>query len=248
MLVARDRQRLDSAARAVHNKYRVQVDPVSADLSDRDDIARVEKLFATRRIDLLVNDAGFAAHDDLLDEDWSAQARALDLMCLAVLVLSGAAARQMVARGSGEIINISSMNSLIPADNYAAVKAWVNSYTEGLAARLAGTGVHANVTITAWVKTQFHAAAGLDRPNIPDWVWVPVRSLVKLALRDVRRGKIRSVPTLRWRLAAWALQHGPLVLPRRVSTWVRSEHDNNRIADEVPDSSPDDPDTRTEGA
>lgn len=61
-------------------------------------------------------------------------------MCLAVLVLSGAAAREMVKRGSGEIINISSMNSLIPADNYAAIKAWVNSYTEGLAARLDGTG------------------------------------------------------------------------------------------------------------
>lgn len=234
VLVARGAKRLGSAAQALRDKYGVQVDELGADLSNTDDVQRVAQIFSTKRIDLLINGAGFAAHDDLLAEDWSGQQRAFDVMGLGVLVLSGAAAREMVKRGHGGIINIASVNALIPADNYSALKAWTINYTEGLAARLAGTGVHVNVTIAAWVKTDFHAAAGLARPHIPKWAWVPVDSLVKLALADLKRGKIRSVPTLRWRIAVWVLQHGPLSWQRKISHWVRSEHDKNRLSDHAP--------------
>lgn len=228
VLVARDPERLARAGERLRSRG-VQVSELSADLGRRDDLSRVEAVFDEQAIDLLVNDAGFAAHDDLLDADWQRQVQALDVMCLAVLVLSGAAARAMAERGHGEIVNISSMNALIPVDNYSAVKAWVVTYTEALASRLNGTGVHANVTIAGWVKTDFHAAAGLERPHIPGWVWVPVASLVTQALGDVSRGRIRTVPTLHWRIAAWALQHGPLALSRAVSRKVRSGHDKNRI-------------------
>ena len=52
-----------------------------------------------------------------------------------------AAAPAMVARGHGAILNVSSVASHTLMGTYAAHKAWVLSFTEGLAAELAGTGV-----------------------------------------------------------------------------------------------------------
>ncbi|WP_091968774.1 SDR family NAD(P)-dependent oxidoreductase [Propionibacterium cyclohexanicum] len=224
VLVARDEPKLRSAAETLHTLFGVDVETVVADLSVREDLVRVERLLGDREIDTLVNDAGFACHGDLLDEDWSVQAAAFDVMCLAVLVLSGSAGRAMSARGRGEIINVSSINALLGADNYSAVKRWMVSYTEALAGRLAGTGVRASVVLPGWVKTNFHSAAGLERPHIPGWLWVKPSQVAASALDAVRRGAVICVPTVRWRIAAWALRHGPDALPRVVARSVRSGH------------------------
>ncbi len=224
VLVARDEPKLRSAAETLRTLFGVHVETVVADLASRDDLKRIERLLADRPIDTLVNNAGFAAHGDLLDEDWSAQETAFDVMCLAVLVLSGAAARAMVGRGHGEIVNISSINALICADNYSSVKSWVLSYTRALNARLEHTGVHATAVLPGWVKTNFHAAAGLRRPHIPGWLWVEPADVASSALEAVHRGQVLCVPTVRWRFAAWVLRHGPDALPRFVARSVRSGH------------------------
>lgn len=224
VLVARDEPKLRSAAETLRTLYGIDVDTVVADLASRTDLQRIERLLAERPVDTLVNNAGFAAHDDLLDHDWSRQETAFDVMCLAVLVLSGAAARAMIARGHGEIVNVSSLNALISADNYSAVKGWVLGYTQALDARLDATGVHATAVLPGWVKTNFHAAAGLSRPHIPGWAWIEPAEVADCALDAVRRGRTVCVPTTRWRIAAWALRHGPDALPRLVARSVRSGH------------------------
>lgn len=224
ILVARDQDRLESAANSLRNRYRVQVDTVSADLADLDDTRQIEQLIETQVIDTLVNDAGFAAHDDLLDTDWSGHAKAFDVMIQAVLVLSGAAARQMTARGHGAIINISSINSLLDADNYSAIKRWVISYTEALNGHLAGSGVHATVVMPGWVKTNFHSSAGLSRPHVPAFMWVKADQVAREGIAAAERGKILCVPTVFWKLAAWVLRHGPVALPRYIARSVRAGH------------------------
>ncbi|MFT8395649.1 SDR family NAD(P)-dependent oxidoreductase [Propionibacterium sp.] len=224
VLVARHEDRLRAAAETLHTTYGVTVDTVVADLSSRDDLLAVERIFAERPIDVLVNNAGFAAHAKLLDEDWSNQAKALDVMCLAVLVLSGAAARTMTSRGVGRIINISSVNALIGTDNYSAVKRWMITYTQALDLELAGTGVHATVALPGWVKTNFHQAAGLDRPHIPGWLWVSPEEVAESVLADADRGQVLCVPTTRWKVAAWVLRHGPDALVKCVSNAVASGH------------------------
>lgn len=225
VLVARDESRLAEAARRLRERYGCTVDVLPADLSGTDGIGAVEEFIGSHEIDTLVNSAGFAAHADLLDADWSAHERALTAMALAVLVLSGAAGRQMVDRGAGTIITVASVNALIDADLYSATKRWVVSYTEALAARLAGTGVHATVVLPGWVRTNYHAAAGMRRPNLPDWAWVEPERVATEALAAAEAGKVQVTPKAVWAAAAWALRHGPAALPRFVASKVRSGHD-----------------------
>jgi len=225
VLVARDGSRLDAAAQQLRARHGVAVETLPADLADVAGIRTVEAFIDAHEIDVLVNSAGFAAHADLLDADWSGHAGALTAMALAVLVLSGAAGRQMVRRGAGGIVNVASVNALIDADVYSATKRWVVSYTEALAGRLAGTGVHATVVLPGWARTNYHAAAGMRRPHLPDWAWVEPEQVAAEALAALDAGRVQVTPKAVWRAAAWALRHGPAGLPRLVASKVRSGHD-----------------------
>lgn len=229
VLVARDAARLEKAAQQLRDRHQVGVETLSADLTAEEGIRTVEAFIDAHEIGALVNNAGFAAHTDLLGADWSAQAAALNAMALAVLVLSGAAARQMIGRGGGEIVNVSSINALIDADVYSATKRWVIGYTEALAGRLAGTGVHTTVVLPGWVRTNYHAAAGMRRPHLPGWAWTSPEQVVSEALAAVAAGRVQVTPKTIWKVAGWMLRHGPAWLPRRVAAGVRRGHDRQGV-------------------
>ena len=110
VLVARDTARLEKMAAELP----VAVEVLTADLSDRDQVAKVAARIedAERPIEVVVNNAGFSVHTLLTDPDLTKHDRALEVMLRTVLVLSGAAGRAMAARGHGRIINVASTAGL----------------------------------------------------------------------------------------------------------------------------------------
>lgn len=227
VLVARDTTRLD--AMAAELSPAANVETISADLHDRADVERVVARLtdALRPIDLLVNNAGFGVHSSLLSADTSEHDRAIEVMIRSVLVLGGAAARAMRDRGAGRIINISSTAGYITMGSYSAVKAWVTSYTEGLAVELRGTGVGVTALCPGWVRTEFHSRAGIRTGSIPNSLWVDAHALVVAGLRDSERGKVISIPTVRFKALMFLARHAPRSGIRWVSAAIssgRSEH------------------------
>ena len=212
VLVARDTERLERLASQLHAAAGVRVEVLPADLSVRDDVERVaERLRATERpIGLLVNNAGFAVGKRFVGGNLAAQERALEVMVRAVLVLSHAAAGQMSARGRGAILNVSSVAALLASGPYSAHKAWVRSFTEGLAVELKDSGVTATVLCPGFVHTEFHERADVNVVGYPEIAWLSVDSVVATALADVRRGVIISTPSLRYRAVSGVVR----MLPR----------------------------------
>ncbi|WP_203568863.1 SDR family NAD(P)-dependent oxidoreductase [Aestuariimicrobium ganziense] len=211
VLVARDRDRLNETAEQLHRAYGVDVEVLVADLSDEAQLSAVAERVesADRPIELLVNNAGFGLHAKLLEADkLPLQRQAMDVMCWAVLVLSGAAGRAMKARGHGTIINVASTSAWITAGNYSAIKSWALAYTEGLYNELKGSGVNVSALCPGWVRTEFHQRAGISA-NLPDIVWVDIDTLVSEALADAEKGVVISIPTFKWKAAIFVAQHGP---------------------------------------
>ena len=227
VLVARDADRLAATAAELTATHGVAVETIVADLAVRADVLRVAARLeeAERPIDLLVNNAGFGVHSKLLDPDFSEHEAALDVMCLAVLILGGAAGRAMKARGSGRIINVSSLASWIAQGHYSPVKVWVRSYSEGLSNELHGTGVTVTALCPGWVKTEFHQRAGIRTSAIPEWVWVDSDRVVREALRHAERGVVISVPTKRWKIARFLGAHGPRSAVRAASRMLTKSRD-----------------------
>ena len=170
-----------------------------------------------RPVDLLVNNAGFAVGQDFVSGSIEQERRALAVMVGAVMELTHAAVPGMVARGHGAVLNVASVTALTAMGTYAAHKAWVRTFTEGLASELRGTGVTATVLNPGLTHTEFHARAAMDESAWPAFVWLQADDVARQALDAVRRGQVICTPSLRYQIANAALRASPRWLVRRVA-------------------------------
>lgn len=214
VLVARTESRLQELKTQLEDRYSVFVEVLPADLSDRLDIQLVADRLsdAERPVDLLVNNAGFGLKKPFLRNDIRDEEEMLTVLVRAVSVLSHAAALAMRERGRGAIINVSSVAGFMASGTYSAAKSYVTVFTEGLASELRGTGVTATALCPGFTRTEFHDRAGIKGNGFPDFMWLQADPLVKECLDDVDRGKVISIPSPQYKVAATALR----VLPRPI--------------------------------
>ena len=216
VLVARDEKRLAEVAKAATDAHGVSVEVLPADLIDPVARARVEARLRDpdRPIDLLVNNAGFGLGKRFTRTTVDEQDQLLDILVRAVLRLTHAALPGMIDRGQGAVVNISSIAGEVPYGTYGAAKAWVTSFSQGLAAELRGTGVRAMAVLPGFTKTEFQSRAGINRAGLPGFMWLDADAVVDGALRDLRRGRVVSVPTARYRVLTAAVRVTPRALLR----------------------------------
>jgi uncharacterized protein len=226
VLVARDEANLAKSADEFRTLGAPSVETISADLADRTDVTTIADRLSSvdAPIDLLVNNAGFGVHFPLATRDTSVHDRAIEVMIRTVLVLGGAAAKAMKTRGSGAIINVSSTAGFVTMGGYSAIKAWVTSYTEGLAVELRGSGVRVTALCPGWVRTEFHERANIRTGSIPSALWVDVDLTVEKAIKDSDRGRVISIPTARFTALIWLARH----IPRSTVHWVSAKISSGR--------------------
>ena len=222
VLVARDVARMEALADELRSAHGVDVEVLPADLSDREQTARVAARLGSveHPVDVLVNNAGYSLKKRFLDNDVADEEAVFDVLARAVLVLSHAAGNAMRARGRGAIVNVSSVASFLASGPYSAEKAFVTVFTEGLSAELRGTGVTATALCPGFTHTEFHQRADVDMSRLPELVWLDAPRLVRDALADVDRGKVVSVPGRRYKVAVAALRLLPRPLVRVQSRGV----------------------------
>jgi uncharacterized protein len=216
VLVARDRERLEALSAELTTAYGVSCEVLPADLSVRADMDRVAVRLrdADRPVTALVNNAGFGLNRSFLRSDIDDEQRALDVLVTAVLRLTHAAVPGMVERGSGMVINVSSVASWITGGTYSAAKSWVTVFTESLAQELAGTGVRVTAVCPGFVHTEFHQRAGIDMGSIPEFMWLDVPQVVEQAFSDLARDRPVSVAGPQYKAVSALLRHGPRSLAR----------------------------------
>jgi short-subunit dehydrogenase len=201
VLVARSEERLAELAAELRAAHGVEVEVLAADLTDRDSLAAVERRLADRDrpVDLLVNNAGFGLKGRFLDNDIEVEQAMLEVLVTAVLRLSHAALGPMAERGSGGIINVSSVAAFLPRGTYSAAKAWVNSFSEWAANEYRDRGVTVTALCPGFTKTEFHERMGVSRGSAPDFMWLDADDLVATALKDFDKGKVFSIPSAQYK-------------------------------------------------
>lgn len=219
VLVARDRERLEKVAAEVHERHGCVVEVLAADLSQRGEVERVaERLRAGERpVEVLVNNAGFGQGQGFLDTPVEEEERMVAVLVDAVLVLSHAAANAMIARGTGRIINVSSVASFVQMGTYSAAKAWVTVFTESLANELRGSGVTATALCPGFTHTEFHDRARMNMSRLPEVAWLDADRLVADALADADRGRVLSVPGRLYQGLTSVASLAPRPVVRRIS-------------------------------
>jgi short-subunit dehydrogenase len=217
VLVARDETRLADVAAELTARYGVPVEILAADLADRDAVARVGARLVddARPVELLVNNAGFGLKHAFLDNDVEQEQAMLDVLVTAVLRLSHAALGAMVRRGSGSIVNVSSVAGYLPRGSYSAAKAYVTSFSEWADLTYRDRGVRVMALLPGFTRTEFHARMDVAQGSAPRWMWLDADRLVDEALADLARGRRVSIPSRRYKLLAALARTTPTSLQAR---------------------------------
>jgi short-subunit dehydrogenase len=217
VLVARDEARLEADADELRSTYGVTVEVLPADLADRTALATVEARLADpdRPVDLLVNNAGFGLKKGFLDNSMEQEQAHLDVLVVAVLRLCHAALGAMVARGSGQILNVSSVAGFLPRGTYSAAKAYVTKFSEWAHHEYTDQGVQVMALCPGFVRTEFHQRMGVGRGSAPAFLWLDPSTVVRAALADLDAGKTLSVPTVRYKAIVAAARYVPSGLLQR---------------------------------
>lgn len=218
VLVARDRTRLQELAADLERRHGVTVEVLPADLADREQLRLVERRLADRQapVDLLVNNAGFGLKHPFLDNDADAETAMLDVLVTAVLRLTHAALGPMAERGSGGVINVSSVAAFLPRGTYSAAKAWVNRFGEWAHHEYADRGVVVTTLCPGFVRTEFHERMDVGRDSAPGWMWLDADDLVRAALADHARGRAFSIPSAQYKAIAGVARLVPTSLLQRL--------------------------------
>ncbi|MFE6127981.1 SDR family NAD(P)-dependent oxidoreductase [Streptomyces sp. NPDC056437] len=221
VLVARDTKRLQEHATELHDRHGIEAEVLTADLSEEDGIAAVEKRLGDRKnpVDLLVNNAGFGNKGRFLEVSMADELTMLKVHCEAVLRLTAAATAVMRDRGRGGVVNVASVAAFVPRGTYGASKSWVVQFTQGAARDLAGSGVRLMALCPGFVRTEFHERAGMGTDNIPNWMWLDADKVVQAGLADLARGKAVSIPDPRYK----ALMGVAKLAPRNLLGGVTSK-------------------------
>jgi hypothetical protein len=220
LLVARREERLRSLATELAEAHGILGEILAADLAvdaDRDKVA--ERIRSAPNLGLLVNNAGFGTMGFFADVDIAEQLQMHRVHVIATMHLTHAALNNLIPRGEGGVINVSSVAAFgqtAGSVGYSATKGWINAFTGGLYAELQvlKSPVKVQALCPGFTLSEFHDTLKMDRSPIPKNLWLTADFVVNESLRAFDEGKLIVIPGWRYKLAvmfmkampAWALR------------------------------------------
>jgi short-subunit dehydrogenase len=225
VLVARGGERLASVARDFEDRFRVQVRTIPRDLSNP--IAPLSVYDECGEVDFLVNNAGFGHRGPFAEEDPVMLSEMLQVNVAALTQLTRMFLPAMVERGSGRILNVASLAAYQPGPLmtvYAASKAYVLSFSEGIRQELAGTGVTVTALCPGPTRTAFAGRAGVARSGVNEAAEMDALEVARLGYAGMMEGRSVVVPGKMNRLGAL----GSRLVPRSLAAGIaRRIHEAN---------------------
>lgn len=199
VLVARSRSKLDQLKTELEKQYNIAVHTIGKDLALPNAAREVFEETSRQhiQIDYLVNNAGFGAFGMFAETDWEKELQMINLNITALTQFTKLYVREMVARGSGRIMNVASTAAFQSGPTmavYYATKAYVLSFSEAVDNEVRDKGV----TITAFcpgaTETGFQAAAAMEESALVKGKKLPgAREVAECGYRAMMKGKTVAI-------------------------------------------------------
>lgn len=164
VLIARRRDRLEELSATLDTECLI----ITADISDMNECIRVAEELQSVPIDIFINNAGFGYCGETLNIENDIELNMIDLNVKAMHLLAKLMLERMVKENRGYILNVASSAGLLPAgpymSSYYATKAYVTSYTKGVAEELRRrkSNVYIGCLCPGPVDTEFNKVANVE--------------------------------------------------------------------------------------
>ena len=168
ILVARSKERLNDTKKEIEDKYKVSAYVYVCDLTDRSKVFNLHDDIIKRfkKIDILVNDAGFGLFGEFTKTDINKELDMIDTNITALHILTKLFLEDMVKENSGHILNVASIAGFMPGplmSTYYATKSYVVRLSESIRHELImkGSRVKISLLCPGPVATNFNKTANV---------------------------------------------------------------------------------------
>lgn len=149
--------------------------------------------------DLIVANAGIAINGVIGELNPDEKEYYYYLMCGGVIDLIEGYVPEMIKKGSGRIVIISSIGATtaMPKSSlYSSIKAGIHAYGRSISSELKNENISVTVSLPGYVRTNAHKRAGLNHleRKVPNWMWVNPEQVVKETEKASLRGKSEIIP------------------------------------------------------
>ncbi|RYG67910.1 SDR family oxidoreductase [bacterium] len=197
VLVARSEDKLRELEKLLNPFVGVTVLPF--DLAHDDAPQQIFEALEGRRIDLLINNAGFGDYGFFVEADGAKIDEMLHVNIVALTNLTRLFLPGMIERRSGRILNVGSIAAYFPGPlmtTYYATKAFVLSFSEGLANEVLGTGVTVTCLNPGPTTSGFQARASMTKSKPGTAGYMSAKVVAKRGVKSMLRGDVICTPGL----------------------------------------------------
>lgn len=227
IIVARNHNRLNQMASHITADTSRNVEAIAADLNDPQQLRALEaRLREDASITLLVNNAGVGTHTPLLGSEIDRMEAMINLNVTALTRLTYAVVPGFVARGTGAVINISSIVAIAPEvlnGVYGGTKAFVLAFSQSLHHELADKGIQVQAVLPGATATPFWDNGGLPLEQLDKAIVMSATDMVDAALVGFLQGELVTIPSLHNDADWQALEQHRRALIPQLSTNVPAE-------------------------
>ncbi|MFW2389094.1 MAG: SDR family NAD(P)-dependent oxidoreductase [Polyangiales bacterium] len=225
VLVARSEDKLQSLAQELEGAHGIRAHVVPADLSDPGAPAAIFAALEGKEIqlDYLVNNAGFGASGPFAELPLQLQRDMVQVNVDALVALTHLALQGMLARGKGRVLNIASTAGFQPGPGmaiYYATKAFVLTFSEGIAEEVRASGVTVTAHCPGATLTNFGDTAGNAKSILFKIGAAPADKVALHAYRSMMKGKVVAIEGLMNWIGAFSVRFGPRALVRKITRWM----------------------------
>ncbi len=198
VLVDINSENLTKAKSDIESKYSVHVGTLTKDLSLPNISEDIMKEVAGKHIEILVNNAGFGLFGAFHTTSWEREAQMLNLHVVTTTHLTKLVLKDMVARGSGKVLNLSSLAAFQPGplmSLYYATKGYILSFSEAIANELKGTGVTVTALCPGPTKTSFQQVVSSNTSeNKITFNMAKASDVAAYGYKALKKGKPVAIP------------------------------------------------------
>jgi uncharacterized protein len=221
ILAARSVGKLQALATELSQKYKITALPLAADLEAVDGAAQLHAEIQSRglRISALVNNAGYGLYGEFKDSALANELKMMQLNMNALVTLSKLFMPDLIAT-RGKLLNVASTAAFQPGPYmavYYATKSFVLSFSEAIAAELAGTGVTVTALCPGPTASGFQDKAAMHDSALVKGKRLPSAEEVAAAgYKALQRGQRVFIPGL----MNWLMAQSVRYTPRNMVTWL----------------------------
>jgi len=201
LLIARREVKLKQLCDKLRKDYGANASYIVADLSDENDIVKVEHhLCKLERIDLLINNAGFGLAGYFMEVSLHEQLQMVNVHLTSTIRFSKAVLGTMTKQKHGYIINLASLAAFMELPGsvmYATTKAAIIKFSQTLQSEVGKDGIKIQALSPGFTPTSFHASIkrNTDFTNrVPNFLWTSADKVVETSLNSLNSGKVICVP------------------------------------------------------